>query len=1088
MPSLAEQLAKNASLNASLFVDRSKRKPTVSYLFTGRDADQYDLETIFALGQNAFIQLCTVEPALETYEDALFSDQAKATDRTLLDPDATKELDRTIEGFLALLGPYVMDAPTGKAIEWLVRRFRIYEFNVDAVMALFLPYHETPHFTKMVSILEIKPNNNALWSFLTPYKSAAQNIQRVSLVSEMLRNSDLARFVTALLPTALREQQIQGKEPRKGKRGVYVHRTLLAFNAATVNEFIKRSKKLDEGTGVMLVSALLEPLQQQKGEEAISKDAILGSYILLAALSQKCDLAPTVMKTIVGAMAGAALHVSTEQFVNAAVAVCQGQEALEKVSESTVKAILQLPGIKEEITSACRWYGIEKLLVPVISRLVPKLSDTDAANFVENLIVTASAPDAVLVHLTRLLAKAVLGAETSLKERQLLTMLHQRHPAIVQKIAEEIIAEDEDNKEAVEELVMSLSTTQNISSGSQNAPSFDLIVSSTHADSNVRVIAVRKLVSSLVEATADDKESASIRSALFGRIHDPSIEVLEVLYEKPEALAKCFSSSPSEYIEALVASVAAPGAKPKRAVVRLHLGFLIGHLFQFLDAGNQEVVFERLLLPFLLFSKPRQHTAEVVWEAVEQAMKVSPDALAFELLKGCPELVKKDGQVESMVAANSAIAARVADNVLRSDRFARHLDTLIAALQGENPHSRAFGYLIMRSLLEKMSGSHQIEAAYKVFDALRLEQLPAVDDVAENQDLLEVISSDTIGRFVVAKPSSKTTLAWLQVGLVSAISKVPQPLNRQIDWLKDSDAVSIIYLILKCIVLSELQMSRDSEDLYVSGTRKVYKMLNSSGTVPVLALGLLQSLFSVLKTDVLAFLAGIWTASSSEFQSLQTLALLQATAFLEAHVQEADGIDFQTILPAVLVALQVSSPLSRLAALECVKRLRVIAESKLTQVYKFDVIYGKDSQNLQYLDQSDLQRYLDALLAHKDHFENDGSYLPIFHSHHLTKASGDKKKDSEYKKRVLCYLLSHINALSSADMQTVLLKAVGSVTDKAKLQLLLPTIQELLLPNQPQHEELLLELLRSFNGSAAKELNDTNKPFWKVPADSGCRC
>lgn len=141
------------------------------------------------------------------------------------------------------------------------------------------------------------------------------------------------------------------------------------------------------------------------------------------------------------------------------------------------------------------------------------------------------------------------------------------------------------------------------------------------------------------------------------------------------------------------------------------------------------------------------------------------------------------------------------------------------------------------------------------------------------------------------------------------------------------------------------------------------------------------------------------------------------------------------------------------------------------------------SENLQYLDQSDLQRYLDALLAHKDHFENDGSYLPVFHSHHLTKASGDKKKDSEYKKRVLCYLLSHINALSSADMQTILLKTVGSVTDKAKLQLLLPTIQKLLLPNQQQHEELILELLRSFDGSAAKALNDNGKPFWNVYLD-----
>lgn len=33
---------------------------------------------------------------------------------------------------------------------------RVYEFNVEAVMTLFLPYHETPHFTKMVSILDLK--------------------------------------------------------------------------------------------------------------------------------------------------------------------------------------------------------------------------------------------------------------------------------------------------------------------------------------------------------------------------------------------------------------------------------------------------------------------------------------------------------------------------------------------------------------------------------------------------------------------------------------------------------------------------------------------------------------------------------------------------------------------------------------------------------------------------------------------------------------------------------------------------------------------------------------------------------------------
>ena len=77
----------------------------------------------------------------------------------------------------------------------------------------------------------------------------------------MLRNSDLARFVTSLLPTAI-------------KNGVS-HRVLLAFNAATLHEFITRSKGLDEGTMAYLLPALLAPLQQKS--LAPSQDSIVSS-------------------------------------------------------------------------------------------------------------------------------------------------------------------------------------------------------------------------------------------------------------------------------------------------------------------------------------------------------------------------------------------------------------------------------------------------------------------------------------------------------------------------------------------------------------------------------------------------------------------------------------------------------------------------------------------------------------------------------------------------------------------------------------------------------------------------------------------
>lgn len=125
MPSsLATQLAQTASLNAALLVDRTRRKPTQSYLFTGREADNHDLESIYALALNAFIQFRQWDPSIQRYEDTLFSDAAKGLDRTLLPAVEAKELDGKISTFLPLLGKDLMEMPTGRLLEWLVRRFR----------------------------------------------------------------------------------------------------------------------------------------------------------------------------------------------------------------------------------------------------------------------------------------------------------------------------------------------------------------------------------------------------------------------------------------------------------------------------------------------------------------------------------------------------------------------------------------------------------------------------------------------------------------------------------------------------------------------------------------------------------------------------------------------------------------------------------------------------------------------------------------------------------------------------------------------------------------------------------------------------
>ena len=198
--------------------------------------------------------------------------------------------------------------------------------------------------------------------------------------------------------------------------------------------------------------------------------------------------------------------------------------------------------------------------------------------------------------------------------------------------------------------------------------------------------------------------------------------------------------------------------------------------------------------------------------------------------------------------------------------------------------------------------------------------------------------------------------------------------------------------------------------------RTIYHLANvSTTTLPVLSSRLLQSLFLNFKEEALIFLAGIWSTSDAEnLKESRSVALLHAAAFLEAHILEDDGIDFQTILPLLLVALQDSDALICQGALECISRIRILSDRKLSLVYRFDNVYGDSEREqspfsvlsaaiihfaytgaLQYLEQEDSNRYLNVLIEHRDHFLTDPSYLKVFHEQHLIRGKSDKKRDAE---------------------------------------------------------------------------------------------
>ncbi|KAI9454082.1 hypothetical protein F5148DRAFT_1378333 [Russula earlei] len=1050
MPSsLATQLAQSASLNAALLVDRARRKPTQSYLFTGREADKHDLESIHALAWNAFVQYSRWNPAIQKYESILFSDAAKGLDRTLLPPSEAKELDGNISSFLRLLGKDLMEMPTGRILEWLVRRFRINEFNVEDVLSLFLPYHDSPHFAKMVTILHVKPDTP--WGFVNAYKSAAKSLPRTALVMEMLRNVAVAR-----------------------------------------------AKTLDDASLVFLLPAMLEPLQESAiCADAFTKDIVLSSYVLLSALSQKCTLQSSAIKVILNSMASCSSRVAPQQFANASLSVLSPQDSLDAIPGTFIQAVLELSDVDEIILHMVLWSGFEKFINPMISPLVDRAEQPAAFSILNALVSSTNLPDDVLKSITAHSISAALESKSSPARNlhRLLACLQQRHPNIVGAMSRLSIDENEDHEEAIDHLLLSLSVKTPLP---EETPSTDMIIASMDVNDEVRAAAVQSILRTLRESVGPDSETLeSLRSAFLARVHDPSITVLKALYSDPSALLPVLLSDTSAFVMAVSDAVRSKSSQVSRAILRTHLSFLAFHILPETSHDIVEDAFSRAIFPFLLFSKPKFRTAQAVWEIVEAARKRAPETglAQCESLVDCVELVKGEERQFSenvtdksvistlsdpnvMCRVNLAVASRMAEAILVSSERDKRFESLLLRLSDTDSHARNLAYLITRALLGMVSGEIQIDLAQRTLNAMTNTTLEEMDGLMKEAETLQQLLNDTnLGTNVVLKPQSRNTLHSLQASLLCMISVLPRPSGG--DVLNFTDSL-------------QLGKATTRTTKFVRLMRSLYELTSSSSALSVIPASLLRAQFINLADDALAFLVGVWL--SEEEASLRRTALSHAFAFIAAHEATGNVVDFQTVLPALLVALGDFDRGVRHQASECVQLLARLSKAKQASgVYAFDSIYERSSGQLKYLSWEDYRKYTEAIVAFQEHCVQDSKYIQAVHQQYLVHDPSDKRKFIAYKRRIAEYLLSHVTSCGLPAVKLFLVGLLERVTDWAKAEALSTTIQALTDKERereweqlfgPQFEEFSTLAVSALDSSVSGHLNDTSGALWPIFLDA----
>ncbi|KIH92973.1 U3 small nucleolar RNA-associated protein 10 [Sporothrix brasiliensis 5110] len=204
--SLAAQLAQIAAKSKiSLDVKAQKAAHSKSLLFEPRVAASQSFQSVYVICRDGFDELCQLDERFVPFGNTLFSELSQDEDRTMMDEAENKELDRKIESFLRLSGSRLRLLPAIKSIEWLIRRFRIHEFNTSTLITTFLPYHSIPAFVTLMSIL---PTNLPYeYRFLSPYIRSLTALPRAAIVQHATHRFDFLTTLSSYTLAACHAQQ-----------------------------------------------------------------------------------------------------------------------------------------------------------------------------------------------------------------------------------------------------------------------------------------------------------------------------------------------------------------------------------------------------------------------------------------------------------------------------------------------------------------------------------------------------------------------------------------------------------------------------------------------------------------------------------------------------------------------------------------------------------------------------------------------------------------------------------------------------------------------------------------------------------------
>lgn len=277
--SLAAQLKKLTAPQTSI-LQRDKKRP--SLLFDPKEAASIDRDTFYEIGISGLRELQDLNADFIVFESSLFSKTSKNVERAVEDTITNVKLNKSIKRFLMLLSPYLLLKSAQKALEWLINRFSIHEYNEEDFFKLIFPYHETNIFVRCLQLFKIF-DANSRWHWLRLVQKSGIHLNKLTLCNHAINDIGFLKFLSKMIFDIVYENHTKPNSLT----------TLYAFYCTTTIGIIDGSGELTEPQ----LAAILPPLL--KGLSSSIPDYTASCYMITAQILSKLKLSHKLLNSIV---------------------------------------------------------------------------------------------------------------------------------------------------------------------------------------------------------------------------------------------------------------------------------------------------------------------------------------------------------------------------------------------------------------------------------------------------------------------------------------------------------------------------------------------------------------------------------------------------------------------------------------------------------------------------------------------------------------------------------------------------------------------------------------------------------------------